>query len=136
MIEGMETATGPVMRLPNPNPDLPFPSAVRVGPWILLSGELGVRPDGTLADGLEGQTRQMLQNVEATLARMGADRSHIVRCLVMLRHMEAWADFNAVYLDFFGDLPLPARSAFGAAALAMNAEVEIECLAFAPDRAP
>lgn len=132
----MGSAPGPVVRLPNPNPNLPFPSAVRVGPWIMLSGEIGVRPNGTLAEGIEGQTRQMLQNVEATLARMGVDRSHILRCLVMLRRMEAWSEFNTVYLDFFGELPLPARSAFGAAALAMDAEVEIECLAFAPQSPP
>jgi enamine deaminase RidA (YjgF/YER057c/UK114 family) len=132
VIDRLDATEGPVVRLPNPNPSLPFPSAVRVGPWIMLSGEIGIQADGLLAEGLEGQTRQMLQNIEATLARMGADRSHIVRCLVMLRRMEAWTDFNAVYLEFFGDLPLPARSAFGAAGLAMDAEVEIECLAFAP----
>lgn len=121
-----------VTRLASANPELPFPAAVRVGPWIMLSGEIGVGRDGRLADGLDAQTQQTLRNIEATLGRFGADRSHVVRCLVMLRRMDDWARFNLSYLNFFHGHPLPARSAFGATALALDAEVEIECVAFVP----
>jgi len=51
----------------------------------------------------------------------------------MLADMGQWADFNAVYLDYFSD-PLPTRSAFGASGLAMGGLVELECQAYAGKR--
>jgi 2-iminobutanoate/2-iminopropanoate deaminase len=110
---------------------LPFSSAVRVGDVLYLSGQMGFRDDGTLADGLEGQSRQALQNVGAVLASAGLDFSDVFHCTVMLADMEQWPAFNGVYLEYFHE-PLPTRSAFGANGLAMGGLIEIECQAYAP----
>jgi hypothetical protein len=49
-------------------------------------------------------------------------------------HYEAcskWADFNKVYVTYFKSERLPACSGLGANGLAMGAQVELECWAFA-----
>ncbi|MEA3081602.1 MAG: 2-iminobutanoate/2-iminopropanoate deaminase [Sphingomonadales bacterium] len=109
---------------------LPFSSAVRVGDILYLSGQMGFREDGTLADGMEGQARQALENTRAVLAGAGLGFGDVFHCTVMLADMKQWPDFNQVYLDYFSD-PLPTRSAFGANGLALGGLVELECQAYA-----
>ena len=109
---------------------LPFSSAVRVGDIHYLSGQMGFREDGTLAEGMEGQARQALENIGKVLDSAGLDFGDVFHCTVMLADMSQWPDFNRVYLDYFSD-PLPTRSAFGASGLAMGGLVELECQAYA-----
>jgi enamine deaminase RidA (YjgF/YER057c/UK114 family) len=52
----------------------------------------------------------------------------VVRVQVMLADMAEWQKFNDVYREFFSE-PWPARCAFGAHGLALNARVEIEVFA-------
>ena len=112
---------------------LPFSSAVRIGDILYLSGQMGFRDDGTLADGMEGQARQGLENVRAVLDSAGLGFRDVFHCTVMLADMAQWADFNKVYLQYFRD-PLPTRSAFGANGLALGGLVELECQAYAGER--
>lgn len=109
---------------------LPFSSAVRIGDILYLSGQMGFRDDGTLAEGMEGQARQALENVRAVLETAGLGFPDVFHCTVMLADMGQWAAFNDVYLEYFSD-PLPTRSAFGASGLALGGLVELECQAFA-----
>lgn len=113
--------------------ELPFSEAVRVGDLLILSGMIGIRPGSMelVSGGLEPQSRQALENIRATLAAAGAEVTDIVKCTVMLDDISQWDTFNRVYVDFFGE-HRPARSAFGAEGLALDAAVEIECLAVAP----
>ena len=109
---------------------LPFSSAVRIGDILYLSGQMGFRDDGALADGMEGQARQALENIRAVLDSAGLSFRDVFHCTVMLADMGQWADFNKVYLEYFSD-PLPTRSAFGASGLALGGLVELECQAYA-----
>ena len=52
----------------------------------------------------------------------------VVKCLVMLADMSEWGKMNEAYVTFFPK-NRPARSSFGASGLALNARVEIECIA-------
>lgn len=108
----------------------PFSEAVRVGNMLYLSGAVGVVPGtGTLAEGgIQGETRQTMENIRATLERYGSTMDRVVRCLVMLADMDEWSSMNEVYRTFFDD-QYPARSAMGANGLALGARVEIECTA-------
>ena len=109
---------------------LPFSSAARAGGVLYLSGQMGFREDGTLAEGMEGQARQALENIRAVLATAGLGFGDVFHCTVMLADMSQWADFNAVYLEYFSE-PLPTRSAFGTSGLALGGLVELECQAYA-----
>jgi reactive intermediate/imine deaminase len=110
-----------------------FSNAVRVGDVLYLSGQMGFREDGTLAESMEGQARQALENIRAVLKSAGLGFGDIFHCTVMLADMKQWADFNKVYVEYFKD-PLPARSAFGASGLALGGLVELECQAYAGTR--
>ena len=112
---------------------LPFSSAVRVGDVLYLSGQMGFRDDGTLADGMEAQARQALENVRAVLASAALGFGDVFHCTVMLADMAQWAAFNSVYLEYFSE-PLPTRSAFGTSGLALGGLVELECQAYARPR--
>jgi reactive intermediate/imine deaminase len=112
---------------------LPFSDAVRAGDVLYLSGALGNVP-GKMAlvdGGIAGETRQMMQNIARTLEQNDLDFDAVFKCTVMLADMNEWRAFNAVYLEYFNPDRLPARSAFGVAALALGARVEMECCAWA-----
>ena len=109
---------------------LPFSEAVRVGNTLYLSGQIGTLP-GTLElapGGFEGEARQAMDNIETSLQAHGYSMNDLVKCLVMLSDMSNWDSFNEVYATYFTE-HYPARSAFGANGLAINAQVEVECIA-------
>ena len=110
---------------------LPFSSAVRVGDMLYLSGQIGNRPDGTIPDGIEAQSRQVMDNIGAVLKSAGLGFGDVAKCTVMIDDIKQWADFNKVYVTYFPDGKYPARSAFGADGLAMGALIEVECMAYA-----
>ena len=110
--------------------DLPFSEAVRVNETLYLSGQLGIKP-GTMKlvpGGIRNETRQTMENIKAVLETHGYRMSDLVKCTVMLADIAEWATFNEVYREFF-EGRFPARSAFGASGLALNARVEVECIA-------
>jgi len=108
----------------------PFSDAVRVGNLLFLSGKIGVLPGTrTLAEGgIEGESRQTMENVKATLERWGSSLEQVVKCTVMIDDIDEWGAFNEVYVEYFPGNK-PARSAFGADGLALGAAVEVECIA-------
>ncbi len=113
--------------------NLPFSSAVRVGDLLFLSGSIGLVP-GTrdLADGgIQGETRQTMDNIRNTLETFGSSLDKVVKCSVFLADMAEWGAMNEVYRTYFENPP--ARSALGASGLALGARVEIECIAVLED---
>jgi len=109
----------------------PFSSAVRVGDTLYLSGQIGISPDGKLPDGIEAQTKQAMDNIGGVLKRAGLGYDRLVHCTAFLADMKDWPAFNTVYVGYFPDGSLPARSAVGVNGLALGAKLEIECQAYA-----
>jgi reactive intermediate/imine deaminase len=110
--------------------NLPFSEAVRVGNMLYVSGSIGVKP-GTLQlveGGIVAETRQTLDNIKAVVERNGSSMDNVVKCIVMMADMSEWPRMNDVYVTYFPKNK-PARSALGANGLALNARVEIECMA-------
>ena len=109
--------------------NLPFSAAVRVGNMLYVSGQMGTDESVKIVPGgIEAETRQTLANMKAILERHGSSLDRVVKCLVMMADMSEWPAMNAVYVEHFTK-HLPARSAFGASALALGGRVEIECMA-------
>jgi reactive intermediate/imine deaminase len=108
---------------------LPFSEAVEAGDMLFLSGQIGLGSDDKLVPGgIAAETRQTMSNIRAVLERHASSLDRVVKVTVMLADMGEWAAMNAEYVKFFPN-HLPARSAFGCNGLAMNARVEIECIA-------
>jgi reactive intermediate/imine deaminase len=107
----------------------PFSPAVEADSWVFLSGALGITPEGKLIEGgIEPETRQTMDNIQATLEAEGLGWDRVVKCSVFLADIAEWPAFNEVYKTYF-DGNFPARSALGASGLALEARVEIECIA-------
>jgi reactive intermediate/imine deaminase len=109
--------------------DLPFSSAVRVDDTLYMSGNIGNVP-GTLElaeGGIQGETRQTLENIKRVVEQFGSSMDRVVKCTVFLADMAEWGAMNEVYKTYFPNPP--ARSALGASGLALDARVEIECIA-------
>jgi len=109
--------------------NLPFSAAVRAGRTLYLSGNIGNIP-GTLElaeGGIEAETRQTMDNIQAVLEQFGSSMDEVVKCTVFMADMDEWGAMNEVYRTYF--TKPPARSALGANGLALNARVEIECIA-------
>ncbi len=111
-------------------PSLPFSEAVRFDNTLYLSGAIGIDPaTGRLVEGgITAETRQTMQNIDASLIKHGLTRSDVIKCTVFMADISEWQMMNDVYVTYFGD-KLPARSALGANGLALDSRVEIECIA-------
>lgn len=117
--------------LPAPGgPVRPFSPAVRANGFIFLAGQLGTDTTGRLvAGGIRAETRQALENIRGVLQRAESSLDRVVKCTVYLADMGEWGTMNEVYTTFFTAGRFPARTAAGANGLALNARVEIECVA-------
>jgi 2-iminobutanoate/2-iminopropanoate deaminase len=113
---------------------LPFSNAVRAGDTVWLSGQIGLKPDGTLPPDFEGQARQTMDNIAAVLKSVKLGWGDVAKCTVMLDNMADWPKFNPIYASYFPDGKFPARSALGADGLALGALLEVECMAYAGKR--
>jgi reactive intermediate/imine deaminase len=114
--------------------NLPFSEAVRVGGTLYLSGMIGIVPHSMelVPGGIEAESKQTLDNIRRVLVTYGYDIDDIVKCTVMLADIAEWETFNEIYKTFFNQR-YPARSAMGVNGLALDARVEVECIAVKAD---
>ena len=131
---GVLAAQQPEFLQPYGPPTRPFSPAVRVGNVLYLAGQVGVPSASAAAasvvsGGIEAETRQTMDNIKDVLEKTGSDLDHVVKCTVFMADMKEWDAMNAIYRTYFKNGKFPARSAFGANGLALNARVEIECIA-------
>ncbi|MEO5817085.1 MAG: Rid family detoxifying hydrolase [Gemmatimonadaceae bacterium] len=128
-------ACAPVRRPPEflattSGPARPFSPAVRANGFLYLSGQIGTDSAGrVVAGGIRAETRQAMENIRAVLLRSGSSFDRVVKCTVFMADMKEWPTMNEIYVTFFDAARRPARSAMGATGLALDARVEIECLA-------
>lgn len=119
-----------------PRPVAPFSHAVAVDGWVFLTGQMPTdpeAPDAPLPQGIEAQTRRVMENLRLVLSGVGLDLSHIVQCRCYLTEFERdYAEFNETYASYFPDDRRPARTTIGVTALAVGALVEIDMVARDP----
>ena len=110
---------------------LPFSEAVRLGNTLYVSGQISVAPGSLelVPGGIKEETRQTMQNIRTVVERYGSSMQQIAKCTVFLRNMDEWPLMNEAYIAAFGS-HRPARSAFGASGLALDGNVEIDCIAY------
>lgn len=109
---------------------LPFSDAVKIGNQLILSGKIGIDPKtGKLAaGGFADEVKQTLANIKASLNLYNYQMSDVVKCTVILTDIKKFSEFNQIYKQHFSS-PFPTRTTYAAAALALNAQIEIECMA-------
>ncbi len=117
-----------------PQPVAPFSHAVRVGPWLFVTGQMPTWPDDDqrpLPEGVEAQTRRVMDNLAIVLAGAGFAIADVVQARVYLTDFTRdYAAMNAVYQGYFPAGRLPARTCIGVTGLARGALVEIDLVAW------
>ena len=113
-----------------------FSHASIAGDLIFVSGTLGTKSGSfeLVAGGMGPETTQTLENIRSILAGAGASLDDIVKVNVFVTDMNAFPEMNKAYLEFFPEDP-PARITVGCAALALDAKIEIDCIAAKPSPA-
>ncbi len=107
----------------------PYSHAVKANGFIYVSGQLGLDPaTGVLAEGVEAQTRQSLDNLKTILEGCGSDLRHVVKTGIFLNDINDFGTVNAIYAEYFTE-ELPARSCVEVARLPKDGLVEIEVIA-------
>ena len=98
-----------------------------------MSGAIGVLPGKMelAPGGVEPETKQTMENIGEVLKGNGLTFDDVFKCTAMLADMSKWGAFNKVYVTYFKPEHLPARSALSANGLALGAQIELECWAFA-----
>lgn len=116
-----------------PTPVAPFSHAVATDGWLFVTGQMPTDPadDGApLPEGIEAQTRRVLDNLKLVLAGTGSGLQDVVFARVYLTHFERdYQAMNAIYRSYFPAGKLPARTCIGVTGLARGALVEIDLLA-------
>ncbi|NLI97412.1 RidA family protein [bacterium] len=112
-----------------PLPIGPYSQAVRVSNLVFIAGQLGIDPEtDKLLEGIETQTKKVMENLKAILEEAGATMDDVVRCDI---HLASLADFprvNEIYASYF-TAPYPARLTVQSAGLPKGALVEIAAIA-------
>jgi len=111
-----------------PAPAGPYSAGLRAGDLIFLSGQGGFDPDtGQLvSDDIAEQTAQTFRNVEVLLRAADATLDDVVSCLVHLRDLAQFAEFNASYEKQFPGPVKPVRTTVRADLVAdMRVEVTV-----------
>jgi 2-iminobutanoate/2-iminopropanoate deaminase len=116
-----------------PDPVAPFSHAVEQDGWVFVTGQMpftGTANDSPYPEGIEAQTRQVMENLKRVLAGCGLGLEHVVSARVFLAHFkEDYEKMNAVYASYFPAGKRPARTCVGVTALARDARVEIDFVA-------
>ena len=113
-----------------------YSQAIRTGDLVFVTAQTGRDPDtGKLEEGLEAQTRRMLSNIDAILNAAGCTPADIVKVTMLfadIRDFKVVDQLYAAWLPGLGITPLPARTAFAAAALPAGALVMMDVVAAFP----
>jgi 2-iminobutanoate/2-iminopropanoate deaminase len=114
----------------------PFSHAVEVDGWVFLTGQMPTLPDddaAPLPEGIEAQTRRVMDNLIIVLRGLGLGLRDVVSVRAYLTRFEQdYAAMNAVYRGYFAPDRLPARTCIGVTGLARGALVEVDLLARRP----
>jgi len=98
---------------------------------VVTAGQVANDTTGAVvADEIEGQTRQVLDNIRACLAAAGCTLADVIKVNAFLTDLGNFDVYNAVYREYFSE-PYPARTTVGAA-LAPGLLVEVEVIARRP----
>jgi len=116
-----------------PDPVAPFSHAVEADGWVFVTGQMPFSATSNTSpypEGIEAQTRQVMENLRRVLAGCGLGLEHVVSARVFLtRFQEDYERMNAVYATYFPPDKRPARTCVGVTALARGALVEIDLVA-------
>jgi 2-iminobutanoate/2-iminopropanoate deaminase len=112
-----------------PEPAGAYSKGLIAGNMVFVAGQIGKNPaTGKIeSDTIEGQTEQVMKNVEAVLKAAGASLDDVVKTTAHIDDISKAKAFNEVYKKFFKE-PLPVRTTVGSQ-LIPGVQVEVDVIA-------
>lgn len=109
----------------------PYSPALRVGDWLMISGQVPLGPDGkTVSTDPEDQWRQCMENIRILVEEAGGTMADIVRLDIFVTDMRHYLNHGMIRKEYF-DPPYPICTALEVSGLAREEWwVEIEAQAY------
>ena len=87
-------------------PVVGYSRAVRVGPWVSVSGTTAAAEGGGAVgdDDVAAQTREALRRIAAALEQVGAGLDDVVRTRMYVTDIGRWEEVGRVHGEVFGDI--------------------------------
>lgn len=113
-----------------PAPIGPYSQAVQAGNLLFVSGQVAINPatGNVEANDIQGETVQVMKNLQAVLSEAGYDFSNVVKTTIFLSDMSLFATVNEIYGSYFSS-NFPARETVAVKGLPKNVNVEISVIA-------
>ena len=113
----------------------PYSAGMTLGNMVYTAGQIPVDPatSKVVEGGIEVEARQSLTNLKHVLEAAGSGLDYVVKTTCFLADMDEFAQFNAVYAEFFTEKP-PARSTVAVKTLPLNVRIEVEAIAYIPEK--
>ncbi len=92
------------------NPERRYSDAAIHGSMVWLAGQVPTDPDADMA----GQTRQVLEQIDALLLEAGSSRGRILMAQVIVRDIAEVPAMNEVWEAWFDGVTAPPRATFQA----------------------
>ena len=108
-----------------PSPAGPYSQGVLDGDYLFVSGQRPQDPlTGAIPPDIQGQTKQVIQNIESILAEHQCTLADVVKSTVFLSDLANFQPMNEVYEGMF-PRPFPARSTIGVQLRGILVEIEV-----------
>lgn len=82
-------------------PIVGYSRAVRSGDWILVTGTVGLEPDGRFGSTARQQARRAIEIILAAIESLGGKPSDVVRTRIYVANIEDWKEIGEVHSEFF-----------------------------------
>lgn len=107
----------------------PYSQAIIHNDVLYTSGQIAINPENGKVEHhtIEGQTEQVMKNLEALLQEAGTGFDKVIKTTCFLKEMSDFVSFNEIYGRFF--INKPARSCVAVKQLPKDVLVEIELIA-------
>ncbi|MBF0546833.1 MAG: RidA family protein [Candidatus Riflebacteria bacterium] len=108
----------------------PYSQGICANGFIFTSGQIPINPTSGKIEvtEIEGQTRQVMANLQEVLKAGGSEFSKVVKATIFLSDLGNFGKVNEIYGSFFPKDP-PARSCVQVGKLPKDSLVEIEMVA-------
>lgn len=108
----------------------PYSQAIIAGDFLYASGAIGINPEtGEVVEGIEQQTKQVMENLKAVLKEADVDFSQVVKFTIYLDSMDDFTKVNEIYGSYL-EKPYPARATVEVSRLPKDVLVEIDAIAY------
>ncbi|HLR01270.1 MAG TPA: RidA family protein [Virgibacillus sp.] len=108
----------------------PYSQAIQAGDFLYVSGQIGINPEtGDVAEGIEAQTKQVMENLKAILAEANTSFADVIKFTIYIQSMDNFATVNDIYGGYL-QKPYPARATVEVSRLPKDMLVEMDAVVY------